>query len=81
MMSVSATQKEKKIVINPVTRIEGHAKVTIRLDKNGNVDTARMHIVEFRGFERFVQGRLYWEAPVIVQRLCGICPISRPGRR
>ena len=73
---MSTTQKEKKIVINPVTRIEGHAKVTIRLDKNGKVDTARMHIVEFRGFERFVQGRLYWEAPVIVQRLCGICPIS-----
>ncbi|MGQ9615641.1 MAG: Ni/Fe hydrogenase subunit alpha [Spirochaetota bacterium] len=66
----------KKIVINPVTRIEGHAKVTIRLKENGKVDTARMHIVEFRGFERFVQGRMYWEAPVIVQRLCGICPVS-----
>jgi len=47
-MSVASTAKEKKIVINPVTRIEGHAKVTIRLDKNGKVDTARMHIVEFR---------------------------------
>jgi NAD-reducing hydrogenase large subunit len=68
--------KERKIVINPVTRIEGHAKVTIRLNDRGKVDTARMHIVEFRGFERFVQGRLYWEAPVIVQRLCGICPVS-----
>jgi len=76
MMSASVTPKEKKIVINPVTRIEGHAKVTIRLNDKGKVDTARMHIVEFRGFERFVQGRLYWEAPVIVQRLCGICPIS-----
>jgi NAD-reducing hydrogenase large subunit len=75
-MSVASTAKEKKIVINPVTRIEGHAKVTIRLNEKGKVDTARMHIVEFRGFERFVQGRLYWEAPVIVQRLCGICPIS-----
>jgi NAD-reducing hydrogenase large subunit len=59
-----------------VTRIEGHAKVTIQLDEKGKVDKARMHIVEFRGFERFVQGRLYWEAPVIVQRLCGICPVS-----
>ncbi|MCK4923480.1 MAG: Ni/Fe hydrogenase subunit alpha [Spirochaetes bacterium] len=68
--------KARKIVINPVTRIEGHAKVTIRLDENGKVDKARMHIVEFRGFERFVQGRMYWEAPVIVQRLCGICPVS-----
>ncbi len=75
-MSAASTTKEKKIVINPVTRIEGHAKVTIRLNEKGKVDTARMHIVEFRGFERFVQGRLYWEAPVIVQRLCGICPIS-----
>jgi NAD-reducing hydrogenase large subunit len=63
-------------VINPVTRIEGHAKVTIRLDEQGQIDAARMHIVEFRGFERFVQGRFYWEAPVIVQRLCGICPVS-----
>ncbi len=67
---------EKKIVINPVTRIEGHAKVTIRLDEDGSIDTARLHVVEFRGFERFVQGRFYWEVPVIVQRLCGICPIS-----
>jgi len=66
----------KKIVINPVTRVEGHGKVTIRLDENGKVEAARMHIVEFRGFERFVQGRFYWEAPVIVQRLCGICPVS-----
>ena len=68
--------KQKKIVINPVTRIEGHAKVTIRMDEAGKVDAARMHIVEFRGFERFVRGRLYWEAPTIVQRLCGICPVS-----
>jgi NAD-reducing hydrogenase large subunit len=68
--------KQKKIVINPVTRIEGHAKVTIRMDERGKIDAARMHIVEFRGFERFVRGRLYWEAPTIVQRLCGICPVS-----
>jgi NAD-reducing hydrogenase large subunit len=68
--------KQKKIVINPVTRIEGHAKVTIRMDERGKIDAARMHIVEFRGFERFARGRLYWEAPTIVQRLCGICPVS-----
>ena len=66
----------QKIIINPVTRIEGHAKVSIRLDEAGRVSAARMHIVEFRGFERFVQGRFFWEAPVIVQRLCGICPVS-----
>jgi NAD-reducing hydrogenase large subunit len=66
----------RKITIEPVTRIEGHGKVTIRLDDAGKVTQSRFHIVEFRGFERFVQGRPYWEAPVLVQRLCGICPVS-----
>ncbi|NCA82312.1 MAG: Ni/Fe hydrogenase subunit alpha [Opitutae bacterium] len=66
----------RKIVIEPVTRVEGHGKVTIHLDDEGNVAQSRLHIVEFRGFERFVQGRPYWEAPVLVQRLCGICPVS-----
>ena len=66
----------RKIVINPVTRVEGHGKVTILLDEKGNVQQTRFHIIEFRGFERFVQGRFYWEAPTIVQRLCGICPVS-----
>lgn len=66
----------RKITIEPVTRVEGHGKVTIHLDDSGNVEQSRMHIVEFRGFERFVQGRPYWEAPVLVQRLCGICPVS-----
>jgi NAD-reducing hydrogenase large subunit len=66
----------KKITIEPVTRVEGHGKVTIHLDDNGQVTQSRLHIVEFRGFERFVQGRPYWEAPVLVQRLCGICPVS-----
>jgi NAD-reducing hydrogenase large subunit len=64
------------IEISPVTRVEGHGKVTIHLDADGNVDEARLHIVEFRGFERFIRGRLMWEVPVIVQRLCGICPVS-----
>ncbi|MCP4552659.1 MAG: Ni/Fe hydrogenase subunit alpha [Bacteroidetes bacterium] len=66
----------RKITIEPVTRVEGHGKVTIHLDDNGQVTQSRLHIVEFRGFERFVQGRPYWEAPVLVQRLCGICPVS-----
>jgi NAD-reducing hydrogenase large subunit len=66
----------KKITIEPVTRVEGHGKVTIHLDENNQVTQTRLHIVEFRGFERFVQGRPYWEAPVLVQRLCGICPVS-----
>ena len=65
-----------KIIIEPVTRVEGHGKVTILLDENGQVTRARLHIVEFRGFERFIQGRPYWEVPVTVQRLCGICPVS-----
>ncbi len=66
----------KKITIEPVTRVEGHGKVTIHLDEEGNVVRSRLHIVEFRGFERFIQGRPYWEIPVLVQRLCGICPVS-----
>lgn len=66
----------KKIAIDPVTRVEGHGKVTIHLDDNNKVKDAFFHIVEFRGFERFIQGHPYWEAPVMVQRLCGICPVS-----
>jgi NAD-reducing hydrogenase large subunit len=66
----------KKVVIEPVTRVEGHGKVTILLDDDNKVTQARLHIVEFRGFERFIQGRPYWEVPVLVQRLCGICPVS-----
>ncbi len=65
-----------KIVIDPVTRVEGHGKVTIHLDENNKVKESFFHIVEFRGFERFIQGHPYWEAPVLVQRLCGICPVS-----
>jgi len=66
----------KKIVIEPVTRVEGHGKVTILLDEKQQVVQTRLHIVEFRGFERFIQGRPFWEVPVLVQRLCGICPVS-----
>jgi NAD-reducing hydrogenase large subunit len=73
---MTASQGARKIVIDPVTRVEGHGKVTIQLDAAGEVEDARFHIVEFRGFERFIQGRMYWEVPVIVQRLCGICPVS-----
>ncbi len=66
----------RKITIDPVTRVEGHGRVTIHLDDTGKVNKAYFHIVEFRGFERFIQGHPYWEAPVLVQRLCGICPVS-----
>jgi NAD-reducing hydrogenase large subunit len=66
----------RKITIDPVTRVEGHGRVTIHLDEDGNVKDSFFHIVEFRGFERFIQGHPYWEAPALVQRLCGICPVS-----
>jgi NAD-reducing hydrogenase large subunit len=71
-----AESGSKRIVIEPVTRVEGHGKVTILLDDHNRVTQARLHIVEFRGFERFIQGRPFWEMPVVVQRLCGICPVS-----
>ena len=64
------------IEIHPVTRVEGHGKVTIHMNEDNEVEEARLHIVEFRGFERFIRGRLLWEVPVVVQRLCGICPVS-----
>ncbi len=73
---MSATNASKRLVIEPVTRVEGHGKVTILLDEANRVTQARLHIVEFRGFERFICGRPYWEMPVAVQRLCGICPVS-----
>jgi NAD-reducing hydrogenase large subunit len=66
----------RKITIDPVTRVEGHGRVTIHLDDGGRVAETFFHIVEFRGFERFIQGHPYWQAPVLVQRLCGICPVS-----
>ncbi len=75
MMSDTKSIK-KKITIDPVTRVEGHGRVTIHLDEYGKVEDSFFHIVEFRGFERFIQGHPYWEAPVLVQRLCGICPVS-----
>ncbi|NBY23468.1 MAG: Ni/Fe hydrogenase subunit alpha, partial [Gammaproteobacteria bacterium] len=66
----------RRIVIDPLSRVEGHGKVTLLMDDQHQVLQARLHIVEFRGFERFIQGRPYWELPVLVQRLCGICPVS-----
>jgi NAD-reducing hydrogenase large subunit len=66
----------KKIHIEPVTRIEGHAKITIQLDDTGAVDEARLHVVEFRAFEKFCIGRPFYEMPGITNRICGICPTS-----
>ncbi|MCO6451788.1 MAG: Ni/Fe hydrogenase subunit alpha [Caldilineales bacterium] len=64
------------VTIDPVTRIEGHAKITIHLDDAGQVQNARFHVTEFRGFEKFCVGRSFWEMPGITARICGICPVS-----
>ncbi|MBI2428829.1 MAG: Ni/Fe hydrogenase subunit alpha [Ignavibacteriales bacterium] len=64
------------ITIAPVTRIEGHAKITIHLNAKGEVEDARFHVNEFRGFEKFCEGRLVWEMPGLTSRICGICPAS-----
>jgi len=74
--TASNPEKLERIVIEPLTRVEGHGKVTLLQDENNHIKQARLHIVEFRGFEKFIQGRPYWELPVLVQRLCGICPVS-----
>jgi NAD-reducing hydrogenase large subunit len=66
----------QRIVIDPVTRIEGHAKISIFLDDAGNVADAEFHVVEFRGFEKFCEGRPFHEMPGITPRICGICPVS-----
>jgi NAD-reducing hydrogenase large subunit len=66
----------KKIMINPVTRIEGHAKISIHLNGDGKVASTEFHVTQVRGFEKFVEGRPYYEMPSITARICGICPIS-----
>jgi len=66
----------RKIVIDPVTRIEGHAKITIQLDDDDQVADTQFHITQVRGFEKFTEGRPYYEMPSITARICGICPIS-----
>ncbi|MFI5040231.1 MAG: Ni/Fe hydrogenase subunit alpha [Acidimicrobiales bacterium] len=65
-----------EIVIDPVTRIEGHSKITIQLDENGEVTDAHFHVTQFRGFERLCQGRPVHEMPALMARICGICPVS-----
>jgi NAD-reducing hydrogenase large subunit len=66
----------RTVTIDPVTRIEGHAKITVHLGEQGQVEDARFHVTEFRGFEKFCEGRSFWEMPGITARICGICPIS-----
>lgn len=66
----------KQIVIDPVTRIEGHARITIQLDDQGYVRDALFHIDQFRGFEKLCEGRPFHEMPSLMARICGICPVS-----
>lgn len=66
----------QKITIEPVTRIEGHAKVTVHMKEDGSVEHAYFHVNEFRGFEKFCEGRLVTEMQQITPRICGICPVS-----
>ena len=66
----------QKIVIDPVTRIEGHAKITIQLNDAGEVDDAHFHVTQLRGFEKFCEGRPFHEMPALMARICGICPVS-----
>lgn len=66
----------QRILIDPVSRIEGHAKISIYLNDKDQVEHARFHVTEFRGFERMFEGRPMWEMPAITSRVCGICPVS-----
>jgi NAD-reducing hydrogenase large subunit len=66
----------RTIIIDPVTRIEGHSKITIHLDAQGCVEDARFHVTQFRGFEKFCEGRPFSEMPSLMARICGICPVS-----
>jgi NAD-reducing hydrogenase large subunit len=64
------------ITIDPVTRLEGHGKITIQLDGKGQVEDAHFHVTQVRGFERFSEGRPFYEMPSLMARICGICPVS-----
>jgi len=66
----------QQIVIDPVTRIEGHAKITLQLDEAGHVQDAHFHVTQLRGFEKFCEGRPFHEMPSLMARICGICPVS-----
>ncbi|RPI11469.1 MAG: Ni/Fe hydrogenase subunit alpha, partial [Acidobacteriales bacterium] len=66
----------ERILIHPVTRIEGHAKISIYVDDAGAVESAQFHVTEFRGFEKICQGRPFHEMPGLMSRICGICPVS-----
>ena len=66
----------KTVVIDPITRLEGHGRISIFLDNKGNVENAYLQIPELRGFERFSQGRRAEDMPQITSRICGVCPVA-----
>lgn len=68
--------EKRTIIIDPVTRIEGHAKITLHLDEGGEVADAQFHVTQFRGFEKLCEGRPFTEMPSLMARICGICPVS-----
>ena len=68
--------KGQTVTIDPVTRLEGHGKITIQLNEQGEVENAHFHVTQVRGFERFAQGRPFYEMPSLMARICGICPVS-----
>src|SRR5947199_10703498 len=66
----------KRITIEPISRIEGHGKITIHLNEDGKVAGTEFHVTQIRGFEKFTEGRPFYEMPGITARICGICPVS-----
>ena len=66
----------KRITIEPVSRIEGHAKISIQLDDQGHVANTEFSVTQVRGFEKFTEGHPFYEMPGITARICGICPVS-----
>jgi len=75
-MAKRKAMSKQTLVINPVTRIEGHGKITIHLDEQGQVADARFHVTQIRGFEKLCEGRPFYEMPSLMARVCGICPVS-----
>jgi len=69
-------RQDSTIVIDPVTRIEGHSKITLHLNEEGRVEDAHFHVTQFRGFEKLCEGRPFYEMPSLMARICGICPVS-----
>src|SRR5512140_1166012 len=70
------TATMKKLTIEPITRIAGHAKITLQMDEAGAVTDARFHVTQLRGFETMCEGRPFTEMPALMARICGICPVS-----